>query len=306
MTQGILEVYFLSYNCIVGAVFLAVVIFLLAQLKYLKVKLNRNPVMRIMNRAFIREVEEGLQNGAFKLYLQFLVENKTKKIVSAEALSRWQKTSGEILMPGAYLDELKTSGQIVKLDYYMFEKACEKLAQWKGTDMDDLTMSCNFTRSTISEKDFVSRIQEISDKYDFERRKLLLEITESSIEKNLAVALNNIAQVNKLGFRTAVDDLGSGFTSLMNLCEYPIHVVKIDRALFLKTRDEKGKKLFRGLVSLAHDLNLTVVCEGVETEEQDRFVTETNCDYIQGWYYSKPLPEQEAEDFARTYMEKFR
>ena len=290
--------------CMICIAFLAVIMFLSLKLHRVKVNAEMNSATEEVDKKFVMEIEDGLKNEEFKMYLQFVVDNKTKKIVSAEALSRWQKEPGQILTPGAYIGVMETSGQIVKLDYYMFEKACGKLAQWKGTDLEKLTLSCNFTRITISEKDFVSKIQKIADKYDFERRKLLLEITEDSIEKNLAVAMNNIIHVKQLGFRIAVDDLGSGFTSLMNLCEYPIHVVKIDRALFLKTRDEKGKKLFRGLVSLAHDLNLTVVCEGVETEEQERFVTETNCDYIQGWYYSRPLPEQEAEAFARAYLEK--
>jgi EAL domain-containing protein (putative c-di-GMP-specific phosphodiesterase class I) len=167
-----------------------------------------------------------------------------------------------------------------------------------------LTLSCNFTRITISEKDFVAKIRQISEKYDFNHKNLLLEITEDSIEKNLEVALANILKVKELGFRVALDDIGSGYTSLINLCEYPIDVVKVDRDILLLTKEKRGKKLFWGIISLAHNLNLTVVCEGVETEEQNTLVSESECNYIQGWYYSKPLPEKSAEDYAREYMEK--
>ena len=254
---------------------------------------------------FLKKIEAGLANGEFKTHLQFIVNNKTKKIVSAEALSRWENSDGETISPGAYIPLMEKAGLIANLDYYMFENACGKLAEWKNSEFDELTLSCNFTRITISEKDFVSKIKEIADRYDFDRTKLLIEITEDSIEKNLDIAMSNIRKIKELGFRIALDDIGSGYTSLMNLCEYPIDVVKLDRSVLLLTNGERGRKLFWGIISLAHYLNLTVVCEGVETDEQNNLVTESDCDYIQGWYYSKALPEFAAETFAREYMSKF-
>ncbi len=254
-------------------------------------------------RLLLKKIEKGFETGEFKMYLQFIVDNKTKKIASAEALSRWEPASGDVVPPGVYIGLMEKFGLIVKLDYYMFEKACAKLQEWKDTDCADLTLSCNFTRITISEKDFVARIQEIAEKYDFDRCKLLLEITEDSIEKNLDVAMQNIIKVKTLGFRVALDDIGSGYTSLISLCEYPIDVVKIDRSVLLMTDQERGKKLFLGIISLAHNLSLSVVCEGVETEAQNTLVTESACDYIQGWYYSRALPEAKAESFVREYMQ---
>ena len=289
---------------LVCVAFLAVIIFLIFKLNRTRTKAAMGLVfLKRKEKVLSREIEKGLQNQAFQMYLQFTVDNKTKKLVSAEALSRWQKEDGQIVPPGAYIGLMNATGQIAKLDYYMFENACSKLAQWKGTDLDHLSLSCNFTRNTICEKDFVSKLRVIAERYDFERRKLLLELTEDSIENDLQTAMRNLHQVQQLGFRIAIDDLGSGVTSLKNLCEYPIHVVKIDRALVNQIGNEHSQKLLRGLVVLAHYLNLTVVCEGVETEEQDRFITKTSCDYIQGWYYSKPLPEEEAEAWARAYME---
>lgn len=292
--------------CVCCIVFLAIIGFLMVKLLRMKAKEKKNPAMseKRVDKKQLKAMEDGFKNREFKMYLQFIVDNKMKRIVSAEALSRWKKSTGELVSPAAYIEDMKASGHIVMLDYYMFEKACIKLSQWKDTAFEELTMSCNFTRITISEKDFVPKIRQIADRYDFDRRKLLLEITEDSIENDKDVAMDNIIRVKELGFRIAVDDLGSGCTSLMSLCKYPIDVVKIDREIFLKTNEENGRKLFRGIISLAHDLNLSVVCEGVETMAQDRFITETNCDYIQGWYYSKALPETEAEAYAKAYMEK--
>lgn len=254
--------------------------------------------------AILKKIGEAFEHKEFQMYLQFIVDNKKKKLASAEALSRWVNASGEIIFPGEYIGLLEKSGLIVKFDYYMFEKVCQKLSVWKDTELGDLTISCNFTRITISEKDFVDKIKEIADKYDFDRRNLVIEITEDSIEKNLNVARDNILRVKELGFSIALDDIGSGYTSLVSLCEYPIDIVKVDREILLLANEERGKKLFSGIISLAHYLNLKVVCEGVETEEQNTLVTESDCDYIQGWYYSKALSEEKAEEFAKEYMKK--
>ena len=255
---------------------------------------------RVDEKKLLKKIERGFKNQEFKMYLQFIVDN-TKKIVSAETLSRWESADGNVIFPGAYIWLMEKSGMITTFDYYMFDMVCRKLSEWKDTEFGDITIGCNFTRITISEKEFLTKIQAIADKYDFDRQKLSFEITEDSTEKNLVDAMYNIIKVKEMGFRVSLDDFGSGYTSLIGLCEYPVDVVKIDREVLLLTETEKGKKLFRGIVSLAHSLNLKVVCEGVETEEQNRLVIECGCDYIQGWYYSKAQSETHAEHFFKEY-----
>lgn len=253
-------------------------------------------------KTLLNKIKNGFKNQEFKMHLQFVVDNKTKRIVSGEALSRWETSDGEVIMPGKYIGLMEKSGLIVQFDYYMFERVCEKLSKWVGTAFEDVAISCNFTRITISEKDFISKIKSIAEKYEFDRSKLIIEITEDSIEKNLNIAKNNIINVKELGFHIALDDIGSGYTSLISLCEYPIDIAKIDRDILLLTEKESGKKLFLGIISLLHKLNLKVVCEGVETHEQNALAYESDCDYIQGWYYSKALPEKSAEYFYEEYM----
>ncbi|MEE0945333.1 MAG: EAL domain-containing protein [Acutalibacteraceae bacterium] len=258
----------------------------------------------LSERKLLRNIKKGFDNQEFKMYLQFIVDSKDNKIASAETLSRWENASGEVVFPGTYIGIMEKSGLITRFDYYMFEKVCQKLSQWKDSKLCDVSLSCNLTRITISEKGFADKIKNIANKYDFDRSKLIIEITEDSLENNLVIAMFNIIEIKKLGFRIALDDIGSGYTSLVSLCEYPIDVVKIDREILLLARTEKGKKLLMGIVSLAHYLNLKVVCEGVETDEQNKLVTNSNCDYIQGWYYSKALSETMAEKFAIDYINK--
>ena len=252
----------------------------------------------------IDKIRYGLKNKEFKMHLQFIVDNKTKRIVSGEALSRWETSEGEVIMPGKYIGVMEKSGLIIKFDYYMFEMVCDKLSKWGDTDFKEIAISCNFTRITISEKDFVAKIKDIAERYEFDRSKLIMEITEDAIEKNLDVARDNIIKAKELGFRIALDDIGSGYTSLISLGEYPIDIVTIDREVLLLSEKESGKKLFWGIISLMHNLNLKVVCEGVETEEQNTLVSRSDCDYIQGWYYSKALPIVSAEIFYKEYMKK--
>ena len=247
---------------------------------------------------------KGFEKNEFKMYLQFIVDNKTKQIVSAEALSRWDSAEKGLIGPGKYIANMEIAGLISKHDFYMFELACRQLEKWKGSAFRNIALSCNFTRITLSEENFIDKLKMISNSYDFDKSQLAIEITEDAIEKNRETATNNVKLCKELGFRVYLDDLGSGYTTLANLCDYPIDVVKIDRDILLKTENEKGKDLFAGIIALAHSLNIKVICEGVETEEQKALVSSSNCDFVQGWYYSKPLPLEECESFINAYEKR--
>lgn len=244
---------------------------------------------------------KGFEKNEFKMYLQFIVDNKTKKIVSAEALSRWDNPDKGLVGPGKYIGNMEIAGLISKHDFYMFELACRQLEKWKGTAFENIALSCNFTRITLSEENFIDKLKMISNSYSFDKSKIAIEITEDAIEKDRETATNNVRLCKEIGFRVYLDDLGSGYTSLANLCDYPIDVVKIDRDILLKTENEKGKDLFTGIIALAHSLNIKVICEGVETEEQNTLVSSSACEFVQGWYYSKALPLEECESFIDKY-----
>ena len=248
------------------------------------------------------DILRGFRNHEFQMYLQFCVDNKTKKIVSAEALSRWMHPEKGLILPGKYIGNMERSNLISQHDFYMFELVCRQLAAWHNTEFSQLAISCNFTRITLSEENFVDKLREISDRYEFDRSCLAIEITEDAMEKNLAVATRNVQKCKELSFIIYLDDMGSGYTTLANLCDYPIDVVKIDRSILLKTDTKRGKELFSGIMALAHNLTILVIGEGVETKEQEEWISSTDCDFVQGWYYSKPLPSENAEDFLRAYQ----
>ena len=244
---------------------------------------------------------KGFDNNEFKMYLQFIVDNKTKKIMSAEAFSRWDSSEKGLIGPGKYIENMENSGLISRHDFNMFELACRQLEKWKDTQYSHISVSCNFTRITLSEENFVDKLLMISNSYSFDKSKIAIEITEDAIEKDRETATKNVVRAKELGFKIYLDDLGSGYTSLANLCDYPIDVVKIDRDILLKTESENGKNLFAGIIALAHNMDIKVICEGVETEKQNALVSASGCDYIQGWYYSKALPLEECEAFVQKY-----
>ena len=127
------------------------------------------------------------------------------------------------------------------------------------TKYNNIIISCNFTRITLSEENFIDKLKMISQSYNFEKSKLAIEITEDAIEKDHENATKNIMSCKELGFNVYLDDLGSGYTALINLCDYPIDVVKIDRGILLKTVNNKGKDLFLGIIDLVHKLNIKVI-----------------------------------------------
>lgn len=248
-----------------------------------------------------KDILNGFEHDEFQMYLQFIVDAKTREIASAEALSRWQNPEKGLLGPGQYIKNMEAAGLISRHDFAMFENACRRLEAWDGTQYDNLSISCNFTRITLSEENFIDKLKNISDNYHFDKSKLAIEITEDAMEKNRETAMQNVRKCKELGFRIYLDDLGSGYTSLANLCDYPIDVVKIDRDILLKATTQRGKALLSGIIALAHSLNIEVVCEGVETEEQNALVTSSDCDYIQGWYYAKALSLEECKFFMAQY-----
>lgn len=251
-------------------------------------------------KTYIEDIKKGLKNGEFSIYLQMVLDNKSNKVVSAEALSRWDRGDKGIVLPGKYIDVMEKNGIICDFDYYMFEKVCVQLHKWHETEFENVAISCNFTRITLSEGDFVERVKEILNKYIFDKNKIIIEITEDAIEKNRDIVVDNILACKRLGFKIALDDLGSGYTSLTNLCDYPIDIVKLDRSILLKTEYKNGRDLFSCIVSLVHNLGFKVVCEGVENDEHHQYVSGTECDYVQGWYYNKPAPVENAENYVKN------
>jgi len=240
-----------------------------------------------------KKTHEAVENREFKLFLQFVIEAGSGRITGAECLSRWEHPQKGILRPEYYIELMEEEGTIRELDLFMFREACRQMEAWER-EGKELSLSCNFTRMTIAHEDFIKDLTEIAGKYDFHPSNMVLEITEDAMELNKNTAFENVSKCKEMGFRIALDDAGSGYTSFADLRDYPIDIVKIDRSILTFAVNKKGIALLKGMIILAHNLGMKVLCEGVETSQQLALLKELQCDYMQGYYFYRALPGEEA------------
>lgn len=243
------------------------------------------------------ELAKALEGGQFELNIQLIYDIRKTSFVGGEALSRWNHPEKGILLPKHYIQDLHQCGLIKNLDFYMLECTCLILEAWKESELKDLQLSCNFSRATISEKGFYERFTQIVNRYSFDRKHLILEITEDSISSDTETARQNVLDCKSCGFLVALDDLGVGYTSFSDLCDFPVDIIKIDKLIVQKAITEQGQNVLTEMVQLAHNLNMQVLCEGVETEAELAAVRRCGCDYIQGFYYCRVLSVEQAVEF---------
>lgn len=247
-----------------------------------------------------KDVANAVTDGEFRVYLQFINENKSKKICGAEALSRWQNKEYGILRPHEYIDVLKETEQIIAHDYKMFSAVCRQLEAWCAEPYKQLFLTCNFTRTSLSQNDFFDRISEISSDYKFDRSRLVLEIIEDSIAENSQAVSENISKCRRAGFKIAIDDMGAGFSSFADLYDNEIDLVKIDGEFIASCTSERQQTMLSNIITLVHESGAKILCEGVENLEQADFLDKINCDMMQGFYFSKILPLVECEKFLKN------
>ncbi len=247
-----------------------------------------------------KDVAKAVTDGEFRVYLQFINENKSGKICGAEALSRWQNKEYGILRPHEYIGILKETGQIIAHDYKMFYAVCRQLEAWCTEPYNQLFLTCNFSRTSLSQSDFFDRISEISSAYKFDRSRLVLEITEDSIAENSKAVSENISKCRRAGFKIAIDDMGTGFSSFADLYDNEIDLVKIDGEFIASCTSERRQTMLSNIITLVHESGAKILCEGVENLGQAEFLNNINCDMMQGFYFSKILPLVECEKFLKN------
>ncbi len=249
----------------------------------------------IEERKLQADISRGFENHEFLLYIQFYVDVHTYKIVGGEALSRWQHPEKGFLTPEHFVPLMEREDMISRMDYYSLEKVCVFLEKLSKVGVENFFVSCNFSRKTFSSVDFVKNCKEIIDKYQFDRKMLVFEITESTSVRNISQVHKNANSLKELGIRILLDDFGEGFTSFFDLQEYPVDGLKLDKKLIDNINTEKGKTILKSMARIGHELNLTIMAEGIENDEQIKELQKINCDIIQGFRFHYPIPEWEAQ-----------
>ena len=259
----------------------------------------------IEERQLQSSIERAFAKNEFELYIQFYVDAYNFKIVGGEALTRWHHPQKGVLMPSVFIPLLEREKTIIRLDYYCLKEVCFFLEDLAKENIDTFFVSCNFSRETFAVTDFTDNVKKIIDEYTFPRELLILEITESTSVKDSAQVRKNIIELKEYGVRIALDDFGEGFTSFYDLQKYPIDGIKLDKGLVDYIMTPSGISILKAMVQVGHELNMTILAEGVETDEQVKTLQEINCDVIQGFRFFQPLPKWEAnKQIAENYYRK--
>ena len=233
-----------------------------------------------LNNYIENNAHEALRNEEFELYLQPKAELDDDSLCGAEALVRWEERNGNILYPGSFIPLFEENGFCVELDMYMFEKVCKKLREGLDDGVTPINISINQSRLTFYKDNYIED---------------LCGILEKSVR---------LKKLKKIGFRISMDDFGTGYFSLNMLGKLEIDEVKLDRGFLNEALEEENantRLIMEEIVQLSHKLSISVVIEGIETAQHDRFVKQIGCEYGQGYYYGRPI---RANVFTKDFIHK--
>ena len=247
------------------------------------------------------KMRDAMNEGEFVLFMQPQYDHRNGKMVGAEALCRWLKGDGSIVSPGIFIPVFEKNGFIKELDKYVWESAFKLVQQWEKAGGPQVPLSVNISRISLENDDIVDIIRKLAKKYPINKKNLYFEITESAYMRDQSALTERVYKLKEIGFAIAMDDFGSGYSSLNSLKDIPIDVLKLDMG-FLRggTNVERGNEIITYMVHMAKALKLKIVAEGVEYKEQADFLTKEGCDVIQGFFYARPMPLTDFEEKVKN------
>ena len=249
-------------------------------------------------------MEEAIRNKEFKVYYQPQMNTQTGKMEGAEALVRWKK-DGNMISPSEFIPIFEKNYFIIKLEKFVYEKVCENLQEMK-TDFKEIPkISVNISKESLLEKDFLEKYMKITEQYSISPNDIEIEITERTTVDNNTDMKEILEKIKEKGFSIAIDDFGTGYSSLNMLEMLPIDMIKIDKS-FIDRIGEKNEtiNLLEIILLISKKLNLKTVAEGVEKREQVEYLKKENCDFIQGYFYAKPLGFEALKNYIKENKQK--
>jgi EAL domain-containing protein (putative c-di-GMP-specific phosphodiesterase class I) len=239
------------------------------------------------------QLRKGLARHEFQLYYQAQVDTRRRRVVGMEALVRWAHPEKGLVPPLSFIPLAEETGLIVPIGQWILQTACEQNRIWQTAGLPPVRMTVNISSVQFREKHFVESVMNTLTEIGLEPHDLELELTESIVMENAEATIATLHALQENGVRLAIDDFGTGYSSLSYLKRFPIHTLKIDRS-FVKDldKDPESAAIGKSIIALAHNLNLKVVAEGVETEQEMAFLQDSGCDYMQGFLFHRPEPAE--------------
>lgn len=229
----------------------------------------------------------------------------TERISGAEALVRWKHPDKGIIAPSEFIPLCEENGFVCKLDFYVLEEVCKWLSYRKKNGKTLMRISVNFSRRHLQDEFFVDKLTETVNHYALNPELIEIELTENIEYHEMDRMLQVMHNIKQGGFGLSIDDFGAGYSSLNLLREMPVDVLKLDKGFLDDCSGDNStreKRIIAHVISMAKDLQLTVLAEGVETERQKEFLKESHCDLIQGYFYAKPMSEEQFTEYLETHQ----
>lgn len=251
--------------------------------------------------SLINEMRPALANDEFLLYYQPKVSLKTGRIVGAEALVRWLSPKYGMIGPDKFIKLAEETGFIITLGEWIFYTACRQLRQWQDRELGIIPIAVNFSPKQLFHQEVLLMIKSAIKATGVDPHYLEIEITESAAIENELFLQSLLQELRNMGLKITIDDFGTGYSSLHHIVQYAVDALKIDKSFIQKATKENSKTtlLVNTIITMAQNLGLSVIAEGVETEAQLALLKERGCDEFQGYLYSKPLP---AEEFIQLFL----
>lgn len=249
-----------------------------------------------MNQVFPNEalleahLRRAIELDELSIHFQPQIDLQSKRSNSFEALLRWHNRKFGFVSPGQFIPLAESSGLIIEIGDWVLEKVGEYMKEWREKGYRPVRIAVNISPKQFRQADFVSKIEQLIKRYELDPALLELEITESSMA-NVEDTTTALQKLKQIGVYVSVDDFGTGYSSLSYLKTYPIDIIKIDQSFIADIKkDKKNEAIIEAIISLSHSLGLEVIAEGVEREDQEKFLSSLHCKKVQGYLYDKPLP----------------
>lgn len=259
--------------------------------------------LKLMNKIELQsELRKAIDNNEFEVYYQAQIILDTNRIAGFEALVRWRHPERGIIPPSEFIPIAEQTGLIIPIGKWILREACKELKVWQDAGYCDITIAVNLSGRQFRDPELVSMIRSTIEETGIDSNQLELEITETMVLDNIEYSIDVIEQLKQFGIKFSLDDFGTGYSAMNYLRMLPVSNLKIDKSFLDRIMDNSSdQKIVSSIISLASNLELQVIAEGVEFKEQAEFLRSANCNLAQGYLYSRPIPKDEATKLLVKY-----
>ena len=264
-------------------------------------------ILNVIFRKVLLECDflSAIENKEFELYYQPQIHTKTGRVIGVEALIRWHHPQHGLISPAEFIPIAEQSGFIISLGEWVLKTACLQIKNLQLEEFDNLKLAVNISAHQFEQENFIRRVLEIIEETNFDIKQLELELTETVFVHDIEAVKLKMKALKSQGIELSIDDFGTGYSSFKYLREFSFNNLKIDRYFITNIDNLTDKQsIIKGIIQMAHHLNINIIAEGVETQEELNWLKQNRCDVIQGYFFSRPLPIEDLKIFLLAKYSK--